>query len=314
MSMSTSVNAVLAHKLEVLDKYLRLEANELIFNRSYEIYVDYGDTWDIIEDKRLSPAFLHDFLTQLALRRNQRFNQKYPSLSCELPEPYLRYRVQAQHQSILFNSDISICIRIPSKKRFDLESFILHENLIQQGWNHQKIKDFIKNKKNVLISGGTGSGKTSFLNSLMQEIPLQDRVVTIEDSQELFVENPNKTQIAVPKEENSIYTYTTAINNAMRLRPDRLFLGEIDIRNTLTFLRVNNTGHSGNLSTLHANNSKDAINAIITNAMFGGMNDREALRDYIRSAIDYIIQIERIGKKRLIVEILDVKAYLQKDI
>ena len=58
MSMSTSVNAVLAHKLEVLDKYLRLEANELIFNRSYEIYVDYGDTWDIIEDKRLSPAFL----------------------------------------------------------------------------------------------------------------------------------------------------------------------------------------------------------------------------------------------------------------
>ena len=137
MSMSTSVNAVLAHKLEVLDKYLRLEANELIFNRSYEIYVDYGDTWDIIEDKRLSPAFLHDFLTQLALRRNQRFNQKYPSLSCELPEPYLRYRVQAQHQSILFNSDISICIRIPSKKRFDLESFILHEKLIQQGWNHE---------------------------------------------------------------------------------------------------------------------------------------------------------------------------------
>ena len=277
--MSISINAVLAHKLEILDTYLRLEANELIFNRSCEIYVDYGDTWEVIKDKRLTSSFLHDFLTQLALRRNQRFNEKYPSLSCELPEPYLRYRIQAQHQR-----------------------------------NHQKIKDFIKNKKNVLISGGTGSGKTSFLNSLMQEIPLQDRVVTIEDSQELFVENPNRTQIAVPKEENSIYTYTTAINNAMRLRPDRLFLGEIDIRNTLTFLRVNNTGHSGNLSTLHANNSKDAINAIITNAMFGGMNDREALRDYIRSAIDYIIQIERIGKKRLIVEILDVKAYLQKDI
>ena len=200
-----------------------------ISENSYIYLIDDGSkdkTWDIIEDKRLSPAFLHDFLTQLALRRNQRFNQKYPSLSCELPEPYLRYRVQAQHQSILFNSDISICIRIPSKKRFDLESFILHEKLIQQGWNHELIKDFIKDKKNVLISGGTGSGKTSFLNSLMQEIPLQDRVVTIEDSQELFVENPNKTQIAVPKEEDSIYTYTTAINNAMRLRPDRLFLGE----------------------------------------------------------------------------------------
>lgn len=306
-----NVSIVLEHKLQVLDKYLTLPANELIFTKSCEFYVDYGDRFELVQDKALDYDFLNDFLVQLATRRNQRFNESYPSLSCELPAPYLRYRIQAQHESVLFGSDVCICIRIPSKSRFNLESFILSDTLKAEGWTHQKIKDFIKDKKNVLVSGGTGSGKTSFLNSLMQEIPINDRVVTIEDSQELFVANPNKTQIAVPKDENSVYTYTTAINNAMRLRPDRLFLGEIDIRNTLTFLRVNNTGHSGNLSTLHANNSEDAINAIITNAMFGGMNDREALRDYIRSAIDYIVQIERIGKQRKILEILDVKKHLK---
>ncbi|RDU65767.1 conjugal transfer protein [Helicobacter didelphidarum] len=305
------VSMVLQHKLEILEKYLTLEANELIFTKSGEFYVDYGDRFELIEDKQLDYEFLNDFLVQLATRRNQRFNESYPSLSCELPEPYLRYRVQAQHESVLFGSDVCICIRIPSKTRFDLESFMLSDTLLQEGWTHKRIKDFIHDKKNVLVSGGTGSGKTSFLNSLMQEIPINDRVVTIEDSQELFVANPNKTQLAVPKDEKSIYTYTTAINNAMRLRPDRLFLGEIDIRNTLTFLRVNNTGHSGNLSTLHANNSEDAINAIITNSMFGGMNDREALKDYIRSAIDYIVQIERIGKQRKIVEILNVKEYIR---
>lgn len=306
-----NVNVVLAHKLEILDKYLRLEANELIFTKSCEFFIDYGDKWEHVRDERLDYDFLNSFLLQLATRRNQRFNDKYPSLSCELPPPYLRYRIQAQHESILFNSDVSICIRIPSNKRFDLESFKLSDKVLQKGWNYELIRNLIKEKKNVLISGGTGSGKTSFLNSLMSEIPKDDRVVTIEDSQELFIENINRTQIAVPKEEG-IYSYTTAINNAMRLRPDRLFLGEIDIRNTLAFLRINNSGHEGNLSTLHANSTEDSINAIITNAMFGGMNtSKEAMLDYIRSALDYIIQIARVKKNRIIVDILNVKEYLK---
>ena len=125
-----NVSVVLQHKLQVLDKYLRLNANELIFTKSGEFYVDYGDRFELVKDSELSYQFLNDFLIQLATRRKQRFNENYPSLSCELPEPYLRYRVQAQHESVLFNSDVCICIRIPSKSRFNLESFILSDTLI----------------------------------------------------------------------------------------------------------------------------------------------------------------------------------------
>lgn len=309
------MSIVLNNILNILKPYLELKANELVINRPFEIMVDKGDVWEIIEDKKLTYELLESFLIELATRRNQRFDEKHCHLSCELPAPFLRYRVQAQHRSSLFNSDIAICIRIPSKHRFKLEDFILSDKCIQQGWTYEKIKDLIRNKKNVLVSGGTGSGKTSFLNSLMGEINQSERVVTIEDSQELYIENKNKTQLAVPKEESEIYSYQTAINNAMRLRPDRLFLGEIDIRNTFTFLRVNNTGHAGNLSTLHANNPEDAIKAIITNIILGGglqNPDNNMLKELIITAVDYIIQIQRQKSGRVISDILDLKNDYQK--
>ncbi len=304
------VNMVLAQKLRVLDPYLNLEANELIFNHSKEMFIDYGNKWEVIENEKLDYTFLNDFIIQLATRRRQKFNDKNPSFSGELPPPYNRYRVQAQHESILFNADIAINIRIPSKTRFALENFELSEKVKSYGWTYEKIKELIRTKKNVLISGGTGSGKTSFLNSLMGEIDLGERVVTIEDSNELAIPNHNKAQLAVPKNENEIYGYQDAINNAMRMRPDRLFLGEIDIRNTFSFLRVNNTGHEGNLSTLHANNPQDAIKAIITNVTLGGdlqNPDNNMLKELITTAIDYIIQIKRVGTKRIITDILYLK-------
>ena len=307
-----NINLVLAHKLEVLHPYLMLEnANEIAINRPKEVYIYRAGKWeDPIYDDRLNFNFLNDFCQQLANLRKQKFNENNPSLSCELPKPYLRYRVQAEHGRILFDSEIALNIRIPSKAKFALESFLLSQNVLNNGWTYEKIKKLIHTKKNILISGGTASGKTSFLNSLMGEIDMEERVVTIEDSMELLVLNPNQKRMAVPKQVNEIYGYADAINNAMRSSPDRLFLGEIDIRNTFSFLRINNTGHEGNLSTLHANNPQDAIKAIMVNVALGGdmkNSDNDMLMELITTAIDYIIQIKRIGKERYITDILNLK-------
>ena len=294
---------LLNNALEVLAPYLNMEANELIFNQPKEIFVDKGGEWEIIKDERLDYNFLESFLIELAIKRNQLFNEKHCHLSCELPAPFLRYRVQAQHKSSLFNSEIALCIRIPSKEQFPLESFTLGQLCLEKGITYEKIRKIVRKKRNALVSGGTGSGKTSFLNSLMGEIDINERIVTIEDSQELR------------KTESEIYSYTEAINNAMRLRPDRLFLGEIDIRNTFTFLRVCNTGHAGNLSTLHANSPEDAIEAIITNIILGGgltNADTNMLLRQIRTAMKYIIQIQRIGKERVISDVINIKRVLSE--
>lgn len=144
-----NINMVLAHKLKILNPYLTMNANELIFNKPKEIYIDKGDSWEVVEDNRLDYDFLSDFLSQLANKRMQRFNDKYPHLSCELPSPYNRYRVQAQHKSSLFNSEIAICIRIPSKKRFELESFELSDKIKSYGWTYERIRELIRTKKNV---------------------------------------------------------------------------------------------------------------------------------------------------------------------
>lgn len=125
-----NVNMVLAHKLRLLDPYLKLKANELIFNKPCELDIDYGDKWEKItgeEMQKFDYDFLNDFVTQLATIRRQKFNEKNPALSCELPSPYNRYRVQAQHKSSLFNSDIVVDIRIPSQTRFELENFELSQ-------------------------------------------------------------------------------------------------------------------------------------------------------------------------------------------
>ena len=310
IEQSTEISSILKTLLVYLNQYLSLNANELIINKENEIWIDRGGEWEVIKDEKLTLFFLESFIKELATRRNQAFNEQNPSLSCELPYPYLRYRVQAQHKSALFNSNIVITIRIPSKKRFTLEEFELSESCKNQGWSYEKIKELVKKHKSILVSGGTGTGKTSFLNALANEIDPKERIVSIEDSQELSFTNKNITQIAVPKIETEKYNYKTAIDNALRLRPDRLFLGEIDIRNTLPFLRSSNTGHDGNISTLHANSSKDAIKAIGINIALGGEGknfDTRALNSYISSSIDYIIQIKRIQNKRVITEILSLK-------
>lgn len=306
------ITKLLGTCLQYFKPYFESGANEVLINKEFEVQLDKQGIFEVHSNPHFSKKFLESFCMELATSRGLRFNEDNPSLSCEIPidsnseHNYYGYRIQALHRSILFDSEISICIRIPNKVVFELESFVLKA----KNSSYENIKGFIKNKKNVLVSGGTGTGKTSFLNALMSEVPLNDRIVTIEDSQELRVSNPNKVQILISKNENK-FTYENALNASMRMRPDRIFLGEIDTRNCLLFLRLSNTGHEGMLSTLHANNTQDAIKAIMTNAMFSGFNDKEALKSYIRTAIDYIIQIKREKGCRVICDVLDIKNFIQ---
>lgn len=294
---------ILETLLGKLDKYLSMDINEIAFNQEKELWIAKNGVWEKIVDEEFDERFLLNFCEQLATARNLFFNIDVPHLSCSIPNS--RYRVNALHPSITANNCISINIRIPSDKKFPLENFKINP---QCPYTYDDLKGFIRDRKNILISGGTATGKTSFANSLLDEIPLDDRIITVEDSPELHIHNLNKVQIVVSKNEATNYTYEKALNDCVRMSPDRLLLGEIDTRNTMLFLRLNNTGHSGSISTLHANSVEDAIHAITMNAKFSGAEaTNEAIVEYFISAIDYVIQIKRTEQGREVHNVLDVK-------
>lgn len=294
--------------LSKLDKYLTMDINEICFNQEKELWIGRNGEYEKVIDEELDERFLLNFCEQLATARNLFFNIEVPHLSCSIP--HTRYRVNALHPSITATNSISINIRIPSDKKFPLENFKINE---QCPYTYEDLKNFVRHKKNILISGGTATGKTSFANSLIEEIGIDERVVTVEDSPELSIKNKNKVQIVVSKNEASNYTYEKALNDCMRMSPDRLLVGEIDTRNTMLFLRLNNTGHSGSISTLHANSVEDAIYAITMNTKFSGTNATdETIIQYFIAAIDYVIQIKRTPHGREVHSVLDVKRDLKE--
>lgn len=300
-----NMSSVLYHLLKVWKPYFEIDGiTEISMNKEKEVILEINGEFQTKIDERLTKQFLIDFCEQLATYRNLFFNINVPHLSCSIPNTNIR--VQAQHHSIIVNNEVCLSMRIPNKTIFPITAFKLNNNL---GYTYDDFKNFIINKKNILVSGGTGTGKTSFLNALLDFLPPNDRIITVEDSPELRVKNKNKVQIVVAKNDQTAYTYKDGLNDAMRLRPDRIFVGEIDTRNTLLFLRLSNTGHEGMVSSIHANGVQEAIHAITLNAKFEGSSiEVKTLVEYFASSMDYVIQIKRDRNKgRIIHSVLDVK-------
>ena len=158
----------------------------------------------------------------------------------------------------------------------------------------------------IFICGGTGSGKTTFLNALTAYIPKEERIITIEDAAELKVygiENLVRLEVRNKSMEGSgEVTIRDLIKTALRMRPDRIIVGEVRGKEAFDMMQAMNTGHEGSITTLHANSSVDAINRLETMML---MNDMElpvnAIRNYIEKAIDIVIQIDRMsdGKRKI---------------
>ncbi|PAF49440.1 ATPase [Helicobacter sp. 12S02232-10] len=306
------VSKILSVLVDKLQPYLEKDINEIIFNDQKEMYLTKGSEYEKIECPEFDENFLIHFCEQLATYRNLYFNVSVPHLSCSIPNT--RYRVNALHPSITANNKIAVCIRVPNTNKFSIEAFSLGKKVIEKNISYNDILQLANQGKNILVSGGTASGKTSFVNCLVEEIPIDERVITIEDSPELHLKNPNLVSIVVGKNEDANYSYEKALNDAMRMSPQRVLLGEIDTRNVSLFLRLANTGHSGMISTLHSNSVQDAIFAIGLNVKMGSGKDidSEALLDFFISGIDYIIQIKKIGNERVIENVLDVKKDLKR--
>jgi pilus assembly protein CpaF len=164
----------------------------------------------------------------------------------------------------------------------------------------------VRGRRNVLVSGGTGSGKTTILNVLSSFVPIDERIVTIEDAAELQLNQDHVVRLeSRPANSEGRGTVTTRdlVRNALRMRPDRIVVGEVRDSAALDMLQAMNTGHDGSLTTLHANTPRDALSRLETMVLMAGMDlPSRAIRDQITSAVDLIIQISRFkdGSRRVV--------------
>ena len=169
----------------------------------------------------------------------------------------------------------------------------------------------IKARLNIIISGGTGSGKTTLLNTLSSFIPHDERVITIEDAAELQLQQDHVVRLETRPpniEGKGAVTATDLVKNALRMRPERIIIGECRGAETLDMLQAMNTGHEGSMTTLHANTPRDALSRLETMIMMAGLElPIKAMRQQIASAVDLIIQANRLqGGPRKVTSITEV--------
>ena len=155
----------------------------------------------------------------------------------------------------------------------------------------------VRQRKNILISGGTGSGKSTFLGSIAEAIPSTERIITIEDAAELMLDQRHTIRMetrAPNLEGQGKVTQRDLVINALRMRPDRIIVGEVRGGEALDMLQAMNTGHDGSITTVHANSPRDAMSRLETMVMMAGMElPSRAIREQSTSAIDFILHVRR---------------------
>ena len=291
---------------------------ELIENRSItEIMINGPDAIFIEEAGRIrkweknfeNKEKLTDVIQQIVAKTNRIVNEANPIVDTRLEDGS---RVNVVLPPVALNGPI-VTIRKFPEKTMEMEDLIAYGSLSTHV--AEFLEKLVKARYNIFISGGTGSGKTTFLNVLSNYIPADERIITIEDSAELQIKNiPNlvklETRNANVEGKNEI-TIRDLIKSALRMRPDRIVVGEVRDGAALDMLSALNTGHDGSLSTGHANSPEDMLGRLTTLVLMAMELPLSAVMGQIASALEIIVHLGRLrDKSRRVLEIVEVLEYV----
>lgn len=301
-------------KLDILQELLE-DANvtEIMINGPNCIFIEKEGGLQSWENHFSSREKLEDVIQQIVARCNRVVNEASPIVDARLEDGS---RVNVVLAPVALNGPILTIRRFPEKA-------IGMEDLIRMGSISREAADFlallVRAGYNIFISGGTGSGKTTFLNALSGFIPQEERVITIEDSAELQIQSiPNLVSLETRNANTEgclPITIRHLIKTALRMRPDRILIGEVRGAEALDLLQALNTGHDGSLSTGHANSAKDMLSRLETMVLMGMNLPLTAIRRQIASGVDIIVHLERLrDKSRRVVEIVEILGYGQEEI
>lgn len=293
-------------KLDILQELLEdEEVTEVMVNGPKQIFYEKNGVFQEYPYCFFTEEKLQDVIQQIVGKHNRVVNLSNPIVDTRLEDGS---RVNIVLSPIAIDGS-AISIRKFSKKPMDMDFLIEKKMITQEAADF--LKKLVEAKYNLFISGGTGSGKTTFLNALSAFIPSDERVITIEDSAELRLQGiPNLVRLESRNSNMEGVAPITArelIHTALRMRPDRIIVGECRGEEALDMLQAMNTGHDGSLSTGHANSSLDMLNRLETMVLMGMDLPLSAIRQQIVAGIDIIIHLERgKDKVRRVVEIAEV--------
>lgn len=315
------MSALLQQHIKPFERYFKKPGlKEVCINRPGEVWLETVKGWEVREDVIFDLDRLNAFARALATSTGQRFDDQNPLLGTSIPGH--GHRIQVVGGSIV-DSGFALSIRVSKQKRYPLSSYKIRfaddaalpaENSLpierRRPAPDQTLIRLAVEGWNLMLSGETGSGKTTLINELIHHIPATERIISIEDSKELLIEHPNQVRFLKSKSGTDIarVTYAQLIDACMRLRPDRVLVGEISTDNVLAYLNLLNTGHKGGVCTIHANSARKAVDAMVLRAQAAGMGgSAEMIHRYATQFLEAIAHIrhnEHSGDYEVALELL----------
>lgn len=321
MSNTTALDTYLLPLKPLFD---RKGVSEISINRPGEAWLEIGGDMTREEIPELDLEHLKAMARLIAQSTEQKISEETPLLSATLPQGY---RVQVVFPPACEPGRVAYSIRKQTVMNLDLDAYeaigAFQSTIVREGINEDDIRlrqildsgavkqfiiESIRCKKNIIISGGTSTGKTTFMNAALKSIPDTERIITCEDAREINIEHiPNRMHLLASKGGQGRANVTTQdlIEACLRLRPDRIMVGELRGKEAFSFLRAINTGHPGSISTLHADTPALALEQLVLMVMQAGLGiTREQIKQYIEEIVQVIIQLKRgPGGKRFVSEI-----------
>lgn len=277
--------------------------NEIMINGTDGIFIEInGMTEDAGVRYNSKEELFHNIQTMLS-QSNRTVSESNPIADAVLPGGA---RINVVLNPVAVNGPI-VTIRKFTKQQYTIEDFIRNGTLTAEMAEY--VKNAVLEGKSIIISGSTSSGKTTFLNMLAGFIPIGMRIITIEDSAELSIRHNNTVRLETRNantEGMGEIKMRALIKTALRMRPDRLLIGEVRDESSLELLTAMCTGHRGSMSTIHANSAKDTLVRLETMALWEGHVHSEAIRRMIISGVDIVVYLERTEKGRFVKEIAEV--------
>lgn len=294
----------------ILDSIISDDAiTEIMINGPDEIFIEKAGKLHKINERFESQKRLEDIIQRIVGLAGREVNQSNPICDTRLPDGS---RVNVVLPPVALCGP-TVTIRKFSKTPMTIGKLIQYGSITEE--IAQKLEILVRSKYNIFISGGTDSGKTTFLNALSNYIPKDERVITIEDSAELQITGIENLVSMETRNSNTSgvgeITIKDLIKTSLRMRPERIIVGEVRGEEALDMLQAMNTGHDGSLSTGHANSTEDMLSRLETMVLQGSAGlPLPAIRQQIASAIDIIIHLSRLrDKTRKTIEISEVVGY-----